>query len=102
MVVTADPVALMLVVPTTVRAPKVPTEVKEEPVTVELRVEPVNVPAAAVTVISAEPLNETPLMFRAVCNTVAVPALPPMLRLVTGVVEVTTNGAVPVAKVEVS
>ncbi len=32
----------------------------------------------------------------------AVPALPPMERLVTGVVEVTTKGAVPMAMVEVS
>jgi hypothetical protein len=33
---------------------------------------------------------------------VTVPAFPPMERFVTGVVEVTENGAVPVAKVEVS
>jgi hypothetical protein len=33
---------------------------------------------------------------------VAVPAFPPIERFVTGVVEVTTNGAVPVASVEVN
>ena len=34
---------------------------------------------AAVMVISAEPLKEVPLMVRAVCNAVAVPALPEIL-----------------------
>ena len=32
-------------------------------------------------VMSAEPLNETPLMSRPVARVVAVPALPPMLRV---------------------
>ena len=53
-----------------------PNDVRLEPVTVELSVVPVSVAAAAVTVISAEPLNETPFIFLAVCNVVAVPALP--------------------------
>jgi hypothetical protein len=55
---------------------RVPTEVKDEAVTPEFRVPPDNVPAAAVTVMSAEPLKETPLMLRAVARVVAVPALP--------------------------
>jgi len=38
----------------------------------------------------------------AVMAVVAVTALPPMLKLATGVVEVTTKGAVPVATVEVN
>ena len=37
---------------------------------------PLSVPAAAVTVMSAEPLKLTPLMLRAVCSVVAVAALP--------------------------
>jgi hypothetical protein len=43
----------------------VPTLVREDAVTPEFRVLPDSVPAAAVTVISAEPLKETPLMFLA-------------------------------------
>ena len=39
-------------------------------------VAPVSVSAEAVTVIFAEPLNEVPLIVRAVCSVVAVPALP--------------------------
>lgn len=53
-----------------------PKLVSDEDVTPDASVDPVNVPAAAVTVISAVPLNETPLMFLAVCNDVAVPAFP--------------------------
>src|SRR3989344_4521413 len=37
---------------------------------------------AAVMVMSAVPLKEVPLMVRAVSSAVAVPALPPMLRVV--------------------
>ncbi|KKS68977.1 MAG: hypothetical protein UV39_C0025G0006 [Candidatus Azambacteria bacterium GW2011_GWA2_42_62] len=48
----------------------------EEDTTVALRAVPVRVPAAAVTVMSAEPLKLTPLMFLAVCKVVAVEALP--------------------------
>ncbi len=65
---------------------RVPTEVSDEAVTPELSVLPVRVPAAAVTVMSAEPLKEVPLMLRAVCKIVAVPALPvmePVMGLVT-------------------
>lgn len=62
--------------PDTVSELKVPTEVKLDAVTPEANVAPVNVPAAAVTVMSAEPLNDVPLMLRAVCNVVAVVALP--------------------------
>ena len=40
------------------------------------RVSPVKVPAAAGTVMSVEPLKGMPLIFLAVCNTVAVAALP--------------------------
>lgn len=38
----------------------------------------------------------------AVVADVAVAALPPILKLVTGVVEATENGAVPVTRVEVN
>ncbi len=71
--------------PVSVNAPEidsdvsVPTEVSEDVTTVEFNVVPVRVPAAAVTVISAVPLNETPLIFRAVASDVAVAALPLML-----------------------
>jgi hypothetical protein len=44
----------------------VPTLVSEDPVTPAASVEPVNVPAAAVTVMLADPLNETPLIVLAV------------------------------------
>ena len=54
----------------------VPTEVKLDAVTPDAKVLPDNVPAAAVTVMSALPLNDTPLMLLAVCNVVAVVALP--------------------------
>ena len=54
----------------------VPSDVSEDAVTPEARVAPVSVPAAAATVMSALPLKLTPLMFRAVCKIVALPALP--------------------------
>jgi hypothetical protein len=50
----------------TVRFASVPTDVSDEAVTVEFSVVPVSVPAAAATVMSVEPLNETPLIRRAV------------------------------------
>jgi hypothetical protein len=52
--------------PVTVKLASVPTEVKDEAVTPDANVVPVNVPAAAVTVMSAVPLKDTPLMLRAV------------------------------------
>jgi hypothetical protein len=55
-----------------VRAVRVPTEVNELATTVLLRVAPLNVPAAAVTVIAAEPLKSTPLIALAVAKVVAV------------------------------
>jgi len=65
----------------------VPTEVSEELTTVELSVVPVRVPAAAVTVMAADPSKFTPLMARAVASVVAVEALP--VSAPTKVVEVT-------------
>jgi hypothetical protein len=75
----ARPVILLFAIamlPPIVRLVRVPTLVSDEAVTPEFRVLPLRVPAAAVTVISAEPLKETPLMLRAVCRVVAVEALP--------------------------
>ena len=72
--------------PLDVRLLRVPTLVNEEFTTVELSVAPVSVPASAVTVMSPVPSNATPLIFRAVCNLVAVPAFPvidPFIGLVT-------------------
>lgn len=63
-------------VPVTLSDPSVPTLVRDDAVTPDARVVPVRVPAAAVTVMSADPLNATPLMLRAVCNVVAVAAFP--------------------------
>jgi hypothetical protein len=60
----------------TVRFVSVPTVVKLEPVTVDFRLVPVNVPASAGTVIFPGPSNATPVIFLAVANLVAVPALP--------------------------
>ena len=51
----------------------VPTLVKEEFITVDLRVLPDNVPAAAVTVIAADPLKSTPFIALAVVNVAADP-----------------------------
>ena len=64
------------VAPLTVSDDNVPTLVRLDAVTPEARVAPVSVPAAAVTVMSAEPLNATPLIFREVAKVVAVEALP--------------------------
>jgi hypothetical protein len=52
--------------PLTAKLVNVPTEVKDEAVTPDANVVPVNVLAAAGTVMSLDPLNDTPLMFRAV------------------------------------
>ena len=60
-------------VPRTGLAPK---DVREEAVTPDARVVPVNVPAAAVTVMSPDPLNPVPLILREVCKIVAVAAFP--------------------------
>ena len=65
----------------------VPTLVKLEPVTVDFSVVPVNVPASAVTVMSAEPSNATPLMFFVAASFVAVLALP--VKVPVKLVEVT-------------
>jgi hypothetical protein len=73
--------------PPIVRPVRVPTLVRDDAVTPEFRVEPVRVLAAAVTVISAEPLNDVPLIVLAVARVVAVDALP--VRAPTKVVEVT-------------
>src|SRR6185437_14499171 len=54
--------AVSVILPVTLRADNVPTDVKEDVTTVEFRVVPVRVPAAAVTVMSALPLKETPLI----------------------------------------
>lgn len=62
--------------PVTDKLPRVPRLVSDEAVTPAARAAPVSVPAAAVTVMSAEPLNATPLMFLAVWSVVAVVALP--------------------------
>jgi hypothetical protein len=74
--------ALPVILPTigfvTVKFANVPTLVKLEPVTVEFNVVPVKLPASAVEVIDISPLpsKATPLIFLAVANLVAVPALP--------------------------
>jgi len=54
----------------------VPTLVKFELVIVDFKVVPDNVPASAIIVISALPLNAVPLIFLAVANVVAVLAFP--------------------------
>ena len=51
----------------------VPTEVKLLAVTPAANVAPDRVPAAAVTVISIEPLKATPLILRGVVNVAALP-----------------------------
>ena len=51
----------------------------------------------------AFPIEVTgPVKFALVVTVLAVAALPPILRLSTGVVDVTTNGAVPIATVDVN
>ena len=63
---------------------------------------PVRALPAAGTVIFELPSKKTPLILLAVCNFVAVAALPPIFKLLTGVVEVTKKGAIPVAWLETS
>ena len=81
----AVPVTLPAIGLVTVKLVNVPTLVKPEAVTVDFKVVPVNVsadatPAAAdEIVISVLPSNATPLIFIAVANLVAVPALPVMV-----------------------
>jgi hypothetical protein len=60
----------------TVKSVNVPTEVKDELTTAEFKDVPVKVPAAAVTVMSDEPSNATPLIFFVAANLVAVDAFP--------------------------
>jgi hypothetical protein len=69
-------VPVKLVRPLTVSEVSVPTLVSDEAVTPDASVAPVKVPAAAGTVMLADPLNDTPLMLRAVARVVAVEALP--------------------------
>ena len=70
------PDTLPVIVAETVNPVNVPTDVKLLAVTPDASDAPESVPAAAVTVIAAEPSNDTPLIARAVCNVVAVEALP--------------------------
>jgi hypothetical protein len=72
----AVPVTLPEIALVTVKSVNVPTDVKDEPVTVLFKDVPDNVPAAAVTVMSDEPSNATPLMFFVDANLVAVAAFP--------------------------
>jgi hypothetical protein len=63
------------------------------------------VPVCDATLVALPTLVIGPVKFAFVVTVdakVAVAALPPMLRLATGVVEVTTNGAVPSAIVEIT
>jgi hypothetical protein len=82
-----------VIVPVTVKDVNVPTLVKDDVTTFAARVVPVNDPAAAAPVIgivtSAEPLNETPFIKRAVCRVVAVVAFP--LKAPVKVVAVTVD-----------
>ena len=73
--VTAIP-PFAVIAPVTVKAVNVPTDVNEDAVTPDANVAPDRVPAAAVTVIAAEPSKFTPLIALAVANVVAVDALP--------------------------
>ena len=75
--------------PVTSRALRVPTDVNDEASTELLSVFPDNVPAAAVTVIFADPLNDTPFIFLAVANVVAVAAFPVVAAAIVSVCPVT-------------
>ena len=76
--VAAFPVILPAIGLVTVKLASVPTEVNEDDKTLLARVFPVSTPASATAemVISAVPLNATPLIFLDVAKAVAVPALP--------------------------
>ena len=89
--VLALPLTLPVIVFVTVNADSVPTDVKLEAVTPLANTVPVNVVAFAVTVISLEPSKFTPLIARAVLNTVAVPALPLMLPVIVFVTVKSVN-----------
>ena len=67
--------APVAVAPLTVKEVNVPTDVNEDAVTPDANVAPDRVPAAAVTVIAAEPSKFTPLIALAVANVVAVVAV---------------------------
>ena len=58
------------------------------------------VTALAAIEVALPMLVTSPVKFALVVTIVAVAALPPILKLATGVVEVTTKGEVPVATVE--
>jgi len=84
--VAALPVTLPAIGLVTVKLPSVPTDVNEEVTTLLAKVVPVSVPAAAGTVMFAEPSKLTPLIVLGVASVVAVPALPvtlPAIGLVT-------------------
>ena len=53
----------------------VPSDVKDDAVTPDARVPPVSVPAAAVTVMFADPLKLVPLIVRGVVNVAALPVV---------------------------
>ena len=82
---------LPVIVFVTVKSVNVPTDVKLEAVTPLANTVPVNVVAFAVTVISLEPSKFTPLIARAVCSVVAVPALPLMLPVIVFVTVKSVN-----------
>ena len=76
------PLMLPVIGDVTVSPPSVPTLVRLDVVTPEAMVLPVSVPAAAGTTIFPVPSKDTPLIVRAFCNAVAVPALPVMLPVI--------------------
>ena len=94
LVVVVVPVTVRLPVivalPVTLRDDNVPIVVKLLLSTVEFNVLPDKVPAAAPTTIFEVPSNDTPLIVLAVCNAVAVPALPVTDVIVTAGVNVNT------------
>jgi len=82
--------ALPVIVPVigfvTAKLVNVPTLVNDDAVTLLASVVPVKLLALTNKVISVVPLKDTPFILRAVCNAVAVPALPvivPVIGLVT-------------------
>ncbi len=83
----ALPVTLPLIGAVTVKPVRVPTLVNDEFTTFDARVVPVNAEASAtaVIVIFDVPSKDTPLIVLAVCNAVAVPALPVTLPLIGAV-----------------
>jgi hypothetical protein len=69
-------VVVLIPAPALSRLESVPNEVREDAVTPEASVDPVRVPAAAVTVMAAEPSKFTPFIALAVARVVAVEAFP--------------------------